>query len=236
MQRFQHRFTLPLILTFLVLALAGILVGFFNYQRQTTLPSNSDNSVIGVQLNQEMANIDLHQLQANNVSFVYLQATQGRSYFDDKYLTYREQLLGTKLAYGTIVRVSDESSASQQFAFLRKKVGRQTGSLPVLLQPAVTERRKRYLSTFEALAQQLEAAGKRVIVELNYRRYHRYFRGGTSFMATGAREPNQIRCSFWRYTNEGHVKNVNGLERNVVMYSYNGTVQQYKQKYGQLTQ
>lgn len=236
MQRFHHRFTLPLILTFLVLALAGILVGFLNYQRQTTLPPNSDSSAIGVELDQNMAEIDLHQLQTNNISFVYLRATQGRSYFDDKYLLYREQLLGTKLAYGTIVRVSDESTAKQQFAFFEKKVGKETGSLPILLEPAVNERKRSYLITFAALTRRLQGAGKRVMVALSNRRYQSYFSPATSFMATGNREPDQTKYAFWRYTIQGHVKNVSGLEKGVVMYSYNGTVQQYKQKYGQLTQ
>ncbi|MFR4790068.1 MAG: lysozyme, partial [Lactobacillus acidophilus] len=51
-----------------------------------------------------------------------------------------------------------------------------------------------------------------------------------------AKTPNKLKYSFWRYTTNGRVKNLAGLEKGVTMYSYNGTVGQYKQKYGQLTQ
>ena len=79
MKRFQHKYTLPAILTLLVLAIAFLLIGFFNFRRQTTLPADANSSAIGIELNQDVDYVDLHKLQANGVSFVYLKATQGRS-------------------------------------------------------------------------------------------------------------------------------------------------------------
>lgn len=47
---------------------------------------------------------------------------------------------------------------------------------------------------------------------------------------------NKLQYAFWRYTNKGHVKNVEAMEYDVEMYAYNGTMGQYKQLYGDLTQ
>ncbi len=235
MKRFHHKFTLPLILTFLVIAVGALIIGFFNYHRQTTLPSDSDTTAIGVELDQNLADIDLHKLQSNGISFIYLRGTQGRSYFDNDYLLYRDQVQGTKLAYGTILTYSSESTPEQQFAYFMQKVGRQTGSLPILLEPAESSYGKSDFKKMAVLASLLQNQGKRVMVEANYR-YHNLFMPNTKFLSTGGKEPNAFHYAFWLYTNNGRVKNVSGLEKGVTMFSYNGTVAQYRQNYGQLTQ
>ena len=111
-----------MILTLLVLAVAGLFIGFLNFRRQTTLPSNSNTSAIGVELTQDFDYIDLHKLQANGISFVYLRGTQGQSYFDDNYLSCRDQIQGTKLAFGTEIYFSNQSTPQQQYQYFVKKV------------------------------------------------------------------------------------------------------------------
>lgn len=235
MKNFHHKFTLPLILTMLVLAIAILVIGFLNYQGQTTQPSNSDSTAIGVELNQDLNYIDLHKLQANGISFVYLKSTQGRSYFDNNYLLYRDQINGTKLAFGSIITYSNESTPEQQYQYFLKKVGQNSGSLPILIVPASPSYGPRWLKQMGQLVRLLQTDHKQVIVATNYRN-HTFYPSNTKFLATGKKEPNSLHYAFWQYTNDGHVKNVTGLEKGVTMLSYNGTVAQYKQKYGQLTQ
>ena len=79
MGRYHHKYTLPAIITLLLLAIAFLLIGFFNFKRQTTLPPNSNSSAIGIQLNQDVDYVDLHKLQPNGIYFVYLKSTKGRS-------------------------------------------------------------------------------------------------------------------------------------------------------------
>ena len=81
----------------------------------------------------------------------------------------------------------------------------------------------------------LQQRGKTVMVELD-QKYRRYFNQAILFMSTGKKAPNKLKYSFWRYTTNGRVKDVSDLEKGITMYAYNGTVGQYKQKYGQLTQ
>ncbi|RVU71325.1 MULTISPECIES: GH25 family lysozyme [Lactobacillus] len=235
MKRFRHKLTLPMILTLLVLAIAGLFIGFFNFKHQTTQPSNSNSSALGIELNQDVDYVDLHKLQANGISFVYLRSTQGRSYFDENYLAYRDQVLGTKLAFGTEVYYSNESTANQQYNFFIKKVGLETGSLPVLITPAVNSRNASYLRSMGRFSQLLQWQGKKIVVAVSSR-YRKFYPAGVQFMATGKRQPDKLKYAFWQYTTDGRVKDVSGLEKGVTMYTYNGTVAQYKQKYGQLTQ
>ncbi|MDF7672295.1 GH25 family lysozyme [Lactobacillus sp. ESL0701] len=236
MKRFHHKYTLPAILLMLAIALALLFNGLVNLKKQTTLPPDANSSAIGVELNQDYGYVSMHELQANGISFVYLRSTQGRSYFDDDYLAYRDQILGTKLAFGTSVAYSDESTPQQHYTYFMKKVGSNTGSLPIMVIPAVSERRLEYIKQMAQFTNMLVNTGKRVMVDLPVK-YKKYFPAGVLFITASKREPNKLQYAFWQYTTNGRVKNVRELEDGgVVMLAYNGTVTQYKQKYGQLTQ
>ncbi len=235
MKRFHHKFTLPAILILLAAAIGLLFAGINNMRNQTTLPPNGTASAIGVELNQSFGFIDLHELQANGVSFVYLRGTQGRSYFDDDYLTYRDQILGTKMAFGTIVAYSNESTPLQHYQFFMKKVGTNTGSLPIWIEPAIDDYDLNYIKQMAQFARMLQQQNKRVMVDVDIK-YKKYFGQDVQFITGGRKAPNKLQYSFWRYTNNGHVKSVRNFENGVTMLTYNGTVTQYKEKYGQLTQ
>lgn len=235
MKRFHHKFTLPAILILLVVAIALLLTGIANMRNQTTLPPNGNASAIGVELNQDYGYVDLHELQANGISFVYLRSTQGRSYFDDDYLIYRDQVLGTKLAFGTVIAYSNESTPMQHYQYFLKKVGTDTGSLPIWIEPAIDNYDIAYIKQMAQFTGMLLRLNKRVIVDVAVR-YKKYFPHDVQFITGGKKAPDKMQYSFWRYTNNGRVKSVKNLEDGVVMLTYNGTVTQYKEKYGQLTQ
>ena len=235
MKRFHHKFTLPAILILLIVAIGLLIVGITNMHKQTTLPPNGNSSAIGVELNQNYGYVDLHELQSNGISFVYLRSTQGRSYFDDDYLSYRDQILGTKLAFGTIVAYSNESTPLQHYQYFLKKVGTDTGSLPIWIEPAIDNYDLAYIKQMAQFASMLQGLNKRVMVDVAVK-YKKYFPHGVQFITGGKKVPNKMQYSFWRYNNDGRVKSVRNLESGVVMLTYNGTVTQYKEKYGQLTQ
>lgn len=235
MKRFHHKFTLPAILILLIVAIVLLLTGIANMRNQTTLPPNGNASAIGVELNQDYGYIDLHELQANGISFVYLRSTQGRSYFDDDYLLYRDQVLGTKLAFGTVIAYSNESTPTQHYQYFLKKVGTDTGSLPIWIEPAIDNYDIAYIKQMAQFTSMLLRLNKRVIVDVAVK-YKKYFPYDVQFIIGGRKAPDKMQYAFWRYTNNGRVKSVKNLEDGVVMLTYNGTVTQYKEKYGQLTQ
>ena len=235
MKRFHHKFTLPAILILLIVAIVLLLTGIANMRNQTTLPPNGNASAIGVELNQDYGYIDLHELQANGISFVYLRSTQGRSYFDDDYLLYRDQVLGTKLAFGTVIAYSNESTPTQHYQYFLNKVGTDTGSLPIWIEPAIDNYDIAYIKQMAQFTSMLLRLNKRVIVDVAVK-YKKYFPYDVQFITGGRKAPDKMQYAFWRYTNNGRVKSVKNLEDGVVMLTYNGTVTQYKEKYGQLTQ
>src|SRR5699024_11404630 len=109
---------------------------------------------------------DLQKLQSNGVAFIYLKATQGRSYFDENYLSYRDQILGTNLAFGSEISYSNESTPMQQYRYFFKQVGQNTGSLPILIVAAVTTRSASDLGSLGQIGALLHAAGKRGMGEV----------------------------------------------------------------------
>ena len=58
MGRFHHKYTLPAIILLLIVAIGGLVAGVLNFRNQTTLPSDSNSSAIGVELNQTFGYVD----------------------------------------------------------------------------------------------------------------------------------------------------------------------------------
>lgn len=232
---FQHRLTLPAIMGCLLLVFIGLGYAMMRYPTETTQPQGMTPSALGIQLNQNVGYVDMHQLQNSNISFVYLMGTQGRSYFDNNYLTFRSQLLGTKMAFGTIIKYSDQSTSRQHYRFLRETIGQDVGTLPILIELASNSRSYHYLSSLRHFTRRLQAHHYRVMLALSAR-YRAFFPVETRFLKVGKRLSNRSQYAFWQYTSNGHVSRVANLAKQVTMYTYTGTSLQYKERYGQLTQ
>lgn len=236
MFHFRHRSTFFLLIVAFIIVVAGLFFAYKSFPRQTTLPANANLSVIGAELDQSKDYVDLHQLESNGLSFVYLRATQGKSYFDEDYNLYRDQIQGTRMAFGTVIYFSDQSTVASQWNFFQKKVGANSGSLPILLKPAQGVRKNsRFYRQMGQMATRFLTTNKMVMV-LVPKKYQMYFPSETRFLNDEQHVPNKNLYAFWQYTNHGHVKNTKNMEDNVTMYAYNGTMGQYKQLYGELTQ
>lgn len=230
--KYHHKYTLPSIIILLVVAVAALLFGFYNLQKNTstTVPRGSNMSVLGIELDQTKDNVDLQKVQKNGISFVYLRSTQGRTYFDDNFLLYRDQLQGTRLSWGSIVTYSNESTALQQYQYFMKKVGQNSGNLPVMVVPAVESQSKKYWKSMATFAQYLQANGKKVLVADNHH-WQKLFLPQTQFLYTGASLKNRKDYSFWCYTQNGRVKNTDYLEKGTTMFAFIGSMSAYQQLY-----
>ena len=233
MNHYKHRFTLPAIIL-LGIVLGGFIYAFFNLRTNTTVPRGSNMSVLGVELDQNTDGVDLHQLEKEGISFVYLRATQGKTYFDDNYLIYRDRILGTKLSFGSIITFSNESSVQSQFNYFEQQVGQNTGNLPIMIVPAIKTDSSKYWKNMAQFSQKLNNLGKKVLVAGDYTKKKYFptgFPTGTEFLYTGASLHNKNEYSFWCYTQAGRVKNVNNLGDNVTMFAYIGNMSGYQAKY-----
>lgn len=234
-RHFKHRATLPAIISFLIAALALLAYGISNYRAQTTLPYGSSQSTVGIGLDQRQTAVRLERLQQNGVSFVYLQATTGKRKFDRSYLTFRKKLKGSRLAYGTRVKVDSRQSARSQVKYLEEKAGSQLGSLPVLLDAGSSDPSAADLTCLAQMSRLLLKQRRTVMVRAD-NKYAKLFPKGCEFLSTDRKTPSQLKYCFWQYSTKGQVSGMTGLKWPVTMYAYMGTSQQYEQKYGRLTQ
>lgn len=228
--RYKHRFTLPAIFILLIIVVGGFIYAFFNLRTNTTVPRGSNMSVLGVELDQNIDGVDLHQLEKEGISFVYLRATQGKTYFDDNYLVYRDRILGTKLSFGSIITFSNESSVQSQFNYFEQQVGQNTGNLPIMIVPAIKTNSVKYWKKMAQLTQKLNLTGKKVLIAGDYTK-KKYFPPRTEFLYTGASLHDKNEYNFWCYTQAGRVKNVNNLNDDVTMFAYIGNMSDYQAKY-----
>lgn len=232
MHRYHHRITLPLIIFTLIIVLGILGIGLFNIlnNKNTTVPRGANMSVLGIELNQNINKVDLHQVQDNGISFVYLRSTQGKTYFDDDYYLYRDQLKGTNLSYGSILTFSDESTPLEQYNFFNKKVGQFSGNLPIMIVPAEKNDSKKYWEKLAQLAAYFQQNGRNVIIADNHQ-WQSLFSSQTQFLYTGASLKKRKDYSFWCYTQNGRVKNTDYLDRDVTMFAYLGSMSSYQQLY-----
>ncbi len=225
-RHFHHQATLPAILILLLATIGLLFYGIYHYTDQTTLPSGAAQSSIGVLLEEASAS-KLKQLQKSGISFVYLKAT-GDTEAEVKLVKQ------TKLAYGIMVNVDSQTSASQQVAKVEKQV-KSFGRLPILLDTGQSDLDASGLTRLSEMAKLLQAKMPKQEVMVNASRsYAGLMPKGIKFLATSQKAPSRLKYCFWQYTSKGHVA-ATGFSH-YTMYAYLGTNQQYKQKYGQLTQ
>lgn len=231
MQHFKHRYTLPIIIILFIFAIFALGVAFFNIRHNTTVPREANMSILGVELDQNKDNVDLNKLQQKGISFIYLRATQGKSYFDDNFLLYRDKVKGTSLAYGTIIAFSNQSTVDDQYQYFISKVGNDTGNLPVMIVPAVDSQSDKYWKSMAKFSNLLINLGKKVLIVSNYDKKG-FFNKNISYLYTGASLKDKKNYAFWCYTQTGRVKDIENLEANVTMFAYIGSMAEYQEFYG----
>ena len=104
---------------------------FVWWQQRNPRPDAATYPVLGVRLDQTDGLQDFDQLRKCQVSFVYLKATQGSSYFDDQFNTSFNQATGSRLRVGVYHVFSFDTAPQAQAAQFIKEVGQNIGDLPI---------------------------------------------------------------------------------------------------------
>lgn len=131
--RFVHhrRRTVLLVLLGIVLLLIGGFYGLKAYQ-QGESKALAPYPVRGCVVDQADGAIDFQAL-SKKVSFVYLNATTGATYFDDNFNTNYDRLRATNLKVGFIHNFSFEKGAQPQSKYIVHKVRSDSGQLPIAI-------------------------------------------------------------------------------------------------------
>ncbi|MGY4789725.1 GH25 family lysozyme [Pediococcus pentosaceus] len=132
--RFVHhrrRIILGAFLLVVLLAVAGVWV-VKNQQRGVRL-ALAPYPIHGCVIDQENGIIDFNSLQKQHISFMYLNATTGATYFDDSFNTNYSRIQSTDLKVGIVHNFSFQKRPKAQLRFISQKVKSNTGQLPVVI-------------------------------------------------------------------------------------------------------
>ncbi|KRK96775.1 Lyzozyme M1 (1,4-beta-N-acetylmuramidase) [Levilactobacillus acidifarinae DSM 19394] len=108
----------------------------------------------GVTINQDSGYLDFQQLAKNN-QFVYIQATSGATYSDNDFSNNYSRAQGAEIKVGVVHTFSFSTSASRQLHHFNQTVGRQTGTLPIMV--AVS-----YYDQYNSSNQDMAAQGQKL--------------------------------------------------------------------------
>lgn len=117
-----------------VLGLAVLVGGALWLHLRNPRPNAQQYPQLGVRLSQTDGSQDFDALKKQQVSFVYLKATEGASYFDDNFDANYSQTTGSNLRVGVYHYFSFSSTPSNQAASFYKHVGGSIGDLPLAIE------------------------------------------------------------------------------------------------------
>ncbi|MBA1434946.1 GH25 family lysozyme [Bombilactobacillus bombi] len=129
----NHRQVFLILITSLIVSVfLGLL--WLRHLQNMGRPDVHEYPILGVSVSQEDGYQDFRLLQKHGVDFVYLKATQGADYFDDSFLDNYWRLQGAQIPFGVYHYFSFSSTPQSQFANFKTSVGRQIGTLPIVIQ------------------------------------------------------------------------------------------------------
>lgn len=111
-------FKVALVIVFLALAIAATIGWFYGAIKSKTIFINewfiTDNAVRGVDLSNHQAHVDMRQLAAQNLKFVYMKATEGSTYVDNYFADNWRNAKEAGLARGAYHFFSFDSTGAEQ--------------------------------------------------------------------------------------------------------------------------
>lgn len=191
--------------------LISVFIGFglLRHWQNSGRPDKNTYPVLGISLSQEDGYQDFHLLKNHGVGFVYLKATQGADYFDDKFLDNYWRIQGAQLPVGVYHYFSFTSSPQEQMQNFRDSVGAQIGTLPIVIQvndyqkprPARSKIKKSVLE----LQTLLVTTYQRKVIIQTAPVFADLFPNAAIWIQS-ARQPRQkSRLVFWEYDNQGKI-------------------------------
>lgn len=203
----HQRWFLCIVSVLLIIVLVGF--GFLRHWQDSGRPDKNTYPVLGISLSQEDGYQDFHLLKNHGVNFVYLKATQGADYFDDKFLDNYWRIQGTQLPVGVYHYFSFTSSPQKQMRNFLDSVNYQIGTLPIVIQvhdyqkprPARKKIKKSVLKLQFLLA---KAYHRKVIIQTTPVLAN-LFPNSEIWIQTSTHPQQKSQLVFWEYDNQGKI-------------------------------
>ncbi len=200
--------------------------------------------VFGVDVSNYQGLIDWHQLEAQDVSFAFIKATEGSGHVDESARRNLENAAATDIKLSAYHFFSFDSAGETQAANFISVVGRNEIDIPPVVDIeyyADKKNNKPSKSETEAILRPLleqleEYYGEKPIIYTTLPVYCRYIKEGFSDYPLWIRsvnmEPDLIDWKFWQYCDSGSLEGYDGDEECIDFNVYNGSLEEFTEEYG----
>lgn len=230
-----------------ILALLFLLTGtmiytvYYGYFHVNGL-SAAQYPVRGVDVSHYQGEINWNALAVQNIQFVYIKATEGSTYVDEKFADNFRAARQTGLRVGAYHFFSFDSPGTNQAANFIETVEAFKGMMPPVVDvefygnkevnpPDPLEVRSQLQAYLDAVE---EAYGKRPVIYATYESWELYIKNQFEDYPLWIRDiwnrpEKSLDWTFWQYTNRGRLKGFSGDEPYIDLNVFAGTLEEWEQ-------
>ncbi len=199
--------------------------------------------VFGVDVSNYQGDINWHELEAQNVSFAFIKATEGSGHTDESVRRNLDRAASTDIRVSAYHFFSFDSSGETQADNFMAAVGRDEIDMPPVIDiEYYAEKRKNKPSREHAesilrplLTRLEEYYGTKPIIYTTLPVYCRYVRESFSDYPLWIRsvncEPDLIDWKFWQYSDKGILSGYDGDEEHIDFNVYNGSAEDFEKEF-----
>lgn len=213
------------------------------------VPDPQRYPVFGVDVSRYQGNIDWEQLEAQDVEFAFIKATEGSSYQDPCFTQNWQGVHDTAVYAGAYHFFSFESSGETQAENFIRTVGELDGDLPPVVDlefygdyAANPLSKKETREILDDLLSALEEYyGVKPIIYTTTKAYYQYLFGGSYseyplWMRNTYLNPFFVDWSFWQYSDQGYLEGYDGkqadqLEACIDLNVYQGSKEEFLEEF-----
>ena len=203
--------------------------------------------VFGVDVSNYQGDINWQELEAQNVSFAFIKATEGSGHTDESVRRNLDRAAGTGIKVSAYHFFSFDSAGETQADNFIAAVSRDEIDMPPVVDiEYYGDKRKNKPSQAETesilrpLLSRLEAYyGVKPIIYTTLPVYFRYVKGSFSDYPLWIRsvtfEPDLMNWKFWQYSDKGTLTGYDGDEEHIDLNVYNGSEEDFEREFSKST-
>ncbi|MCQ2424105.1 MAG: glycoside hydrolase family 25 [Clostridia bacterium] len=199
------------------------------------------DSVIGIDVSSYQGDIDWTTLSSQNISFAFIKATEGSSFVDPCFTSNWTNAADTDLRIGAYHFFSFESSGEKQAKFFCSTVTPVDNMLPPVIDVEFYGKFKSVKDIdADAVKHELRVFvdlisaeyGMKPIIYVTNKSFEAIVKNDFSdcdlwFRSVYSSIPNEIKCSFWQFSNRHRLDGYNGKEPYIDMNVFCGSSEEF---------
>lgn len=226
----------------IILFVAFLLTGILILSKQVKItPFFAENYELdGIDISHYQGEIDWKKMEEQGIDFVFIKATEGSSYVDQRFEENWQKSGQTSLLTGAYHFFSFDSSGKTQAEHYIDAVGALQGKLPPVIDveyygdkeqnpPSPKEVQANLAVMLDALEEYYQV---KPIIYTTYKAYHDFLKGGFEEYPLWIRNvyypPVLLDWTFWQYTDKAVLDGYQGTEKYIDKNVFRGTKEELK--------